>query len=191
MYSLIFFLVLFFTNPAPAQDLAVMLFIADEAAGDKLFKENLQDLGFKRLYTKFKSDYHVSLGYIDDVEDYEVEQVQEYVSKALFEQLNTNITFEFGAVTTLGRNVPFIVAIPANPEIFLQLNNTLAQAMVNFKFHKYKLKKISTQNNYIPHLSLNAQIYKEIPILELSSVLNRLNQRLKGKVVVLDRLVIR
>jgi hypothetical protein len=109
----------------------------------------------------------------------------------LYDQLSTSIEFNFGAVTTLGRNIPFIVGIPENPEIFLQLNNTLEQAMVNFKFHKYKLKKISTQNNYIPHLSLNGQVYKEIPILELSSVLSKLNQRLKGKTISLDRLVIR
>jgi hypothetical protein len=34
-------------------------------------------------------------------------------------------------------------------------------------------------------------VYKEIPILELSSVLSKLNQRLKGKTISLDRLVIR
>ncbi len=191
MVRILALLLIIVTTPVLAVDIAVMLFASDQNQSDQLYEQNLKDLGFKRLYGKFKSDYHVTIAYIDDVEEWDVEDLTKYLNSSLEDHIKNGVNFEFGATATLGKSTPYIVSIPQDTKIFIELNKLLASSMINYKHHKYKLKRFSLPGYFIPHLSLNGQIYKEIKIDNLSDTINTLNQRLKGKIIKLDQLVIR
>jgi hypothetical protein len=173
-----------------------MLFSSDDKQTSELYEQNLKDLGFKRFDGRFKSDYHTTIGYIDDVEEWDVEDLTKYLNFSLENHIknkvnSSGINFEFGTTATLGKSTPCLVAIPKNAEIFIELNKFLQSLVIDYQHHKYRLKKITLPGYYVPHLSLNGQVYREIKITDLSKTMTVVNQRLKGKIIKFDKLVIR
>jgi hypothetical protein len=192
MRILIIFILLQIPAKLFAQDLAVMMFIDEVSHGDIIYTQHLKQFGFKRFYVYQgnNSDYHLSLGYIDDVHDYELEEFKKYLTAELVKILPTNLEFEFGAATMLGKGIPYIVAIPHDVKEFLDLNKQLNEILARYKHHKYKLKKISRPENYIPHLTLNGKLHKEIKLDQLSATLKALDINMKGVKFNLNKLVI-
>ena len=178
-----------------AKELAVMLFISDRATGDAVYQQHLHDIGLNRfMYYQgiVQSDYHVSLGYIDDVDDTEAAELSMYLTEAMHQQLaNQPVVFEFGASSLLGRDTMFIVALPKNTRTFSAYNTFLHTLLQSYKQGKYQLKTISKPAHYIPHMTLNGRVGKEIPLEEVYAVLLKINQRMANRTVRLTKAVVR
>jgi hypothetical protein len=192
MLKIFLIIIILLPNLAQAKDLAVMLCMSSEEEGNKIFNDHLKDLGFNRFYKyqDINRDYHLSLGYIDDVEDYDVEDIRKYITNALKESLPKIVPFEFAVTSLLGRDIPYIVALPQHAQQFAIYNKALNEALIKYKHAKYKLKKFSRPENFIPHITLNAKLHREVKIDELEKVMTNLNKNMIGVQFNLGNLVI-
>jgi hypothetical protein len=176
-----------------AADLAVMLYTTEQEGND-LFDKYLKDMGFKRklkLDAKKNFEYHVTLGYIKYVNKNDVEALKKQISSAMVEKIKASPpVFEYGASALLGKGRPFIVAIPKNSEPFTTLNRSLSDILEKYKDGEYRLSSITTPENYIPHLSLNAKVHQNIKLIELPDILQKLNKKMAGaKINVVDLVI--
>ncbi|AIL64708.1 hypothetical protein NOVO_01555 [Rickettsiales bacterium Ac37b] len=192
---LLFFLVLiqFNINTVQARDLAVMIYIENEEAGNNIYQQNLKELGLIRKLednSQFNYEYHVTIGYIKNVQNEDINDLKKYLDENLRTKLESTV-FEFGAASLLGCKHSYIVALPKNAQLFLEYNQTLISLVAKYKDGKYSLDKRTLPGSYIPHLSLNGKLYKNININDLYNVLLAINQKMHNTQIKLTKLEIR
>jgi 2'-5' RNA ligase len=175
------------------KDLAVLIYVPSEKIGNEIYEKYIKDFGFPRKPKAKNADadyeYHVTLGYIDKVEPEDIEEVKSYVQKAMQEKIYKT-TFNFGAASLLGRNKLFFVAMPANADNFIYYNNYLADLLKKYKDGKYKLDKMTQEDNYIPHLTLNGKVGENVPADNIAKALSHINKTFENVRIPLSRVVV-
>lgn len=183
---------IFISHMAYAKKIAIFLYVSEEQ-GNYIYDNYTKDLGFERKLSigKFKDiEYHVTLGFIENVKTCDAKELKSKIYSELKPLIN-DISFKFGAASMLGKNIPYIVAIPLNIETFKNLNSQINKSLIEFKDNIYNLSEFTRSDYYIPHLSLNAKLFDDLNIVDLSETLIKVNNKMKDSKILLSKLVIK
>lgn len=185
-------------KPTPqSKDIAVMLYIDSPESGDEFHEKHLKQFGFPRTRypsATFYSDYHITIGYLKDIELDDLETLKEHLTTELTKEIDLeHLQFIFAMITLLGPapGRPFIVALPENTEEFCQLNTLVAKSLLEFKDGKYILDTFTLTEHYLPHMNLYGQMHKNIAPKDMVTTLRSLQKELEGISLSLSHIKIR
>jgi hypothetical protein len=171
-----------------------MIYIPNKHEGDQIYERYTRDLGLARKINhpdkKKDFEYHVTLGFIEGVGGIDTPDLAQYLQQYLESYIKPT-SFEFGVASLLGQKSLYIVALPKNPKVFIEYNEHLANLLKSYKDGKYSLSKFTKPGRYVPHLSLNGEIGKNISIENLADTLSKINNKMLEVKITLTKIVIR
>ncbi|MFN7038908.1 MAG: hypothetical protein ACK4OM_05025 [Alphaproteobacteria bacterium] len=184
--------IIFFSQGSYAKNIAIFLYTSEEC-GDKIYEQFTKSYGFERKFNfNHKNfEYHVTLGFIENVEDSDIKELKTEIKNLLKFHIKDEMYFQFGVLSMLGKGTPYIVALPKNGIDFIKLNNEINNFVSSYKNSKYKMSDFTQKDNYIPHLSLNAKLHKNIKAQALYETFTNLNHTIDGYSLPLSKLVIK
>ena len=183
-------------HPLVKKGVAIMLYIDSPDDGDAFHQKHLQQFGFPRCRypnAKFYTDYHITIGYIYNVELSDLDDLKTFLHNQLSSQIDfDNVYFEFGMPTLIGPSAhrPFVVALPENTNDFIRYNQLAENALAKFKNAKYHPDPFTLNKNYLPHINLYGQLHKNVIPKNVNSLLKSLHQSLQGTSLHLSHLKI-
>lgn len=182
---------------AVKKGVAIMLYIDSIESGDAFYERYIKEFGFPRNrypHAKFHTDYHVTIGYIYNVDLQDLDELKQFLTTELSSRINLdNIYFEFGMITLIGPsgNNPFIVALPTNAKDYLIYNKLTEEALAQFKHGKYHMDSFTLNKNYFPHLNLYGRVHNHVPAKNIGNILEDLYKKLHGVKLHLSKLKIK
>jgi len=175
--------------------LAIMLYISTPEIGDHFHNDYLKNYNFPRTrypHSQFYTDYHMTIGYIKQVDIENIESITNHIIQDLIHQIPLDqVFFKFDTLQLFGpSHRQFVAALPVNVDEFCKYNEMVYNSLKSFKNGLYDLDPLTVPGRFLPHINLYAHLGKEIPIVSSKIIIESLQKKLHGVTIPLSKIKI-